>query len=143
MIASNKSNRSNLHWLKSYILLGILIVLPIGLTIEAQENFYDKTGQLTLPAESIDKKATESDIIYTIGKVRKPGVYKVDNPVTVLQALARAGGLTEWANEKEIKIIRKEGTKQLSYAFNYQNISKGYDLEQNITLRAGDVVVVP
>lgn len=80
---------------------------------------------------------------YVVGKVNKPGVFNVSKPITVLQALALAGGLTTFADEKHIFIIRYYGEKTQKFSFNYKEIKKGKNLKQNILLKRGDVVLVP
>ena len=86
-----------------------------------------------------------SQSVSIVGEVSKPGAYPLGAPMTVLDLLARAGGLTEMANPKQIKIVRKEGdkTEQFLFNFNYKDVIKGKKLEQNITLRNGDIVMVP
>jgi polysaccharide export outer membrane protein len=80
---------------------------------------------------------------YVMGKVNKPGMYNVATPLNVLQALSLAGGLTIFANEGKISIVRKVGEKTIKLPFNYKDIKKGKKLEQNIVLERGDVVLVP
>jgi len=80
---------------------------------------------------------------YVIGKVAKPGMFNVGRPLTVLQALALAGGLTPFADEEHILIIRSYGKNTIKIPFNYKDIKKGKHLEQNILLKRGDVVLVP
>ena len=80
---------------------------------------------------------------YVVGKVAKPGVYNVSKPITVLQALALAGGLTPFAKQDKILIIRYHGKKTIKIPFNYKEVKKGEHLEQNILLQRGDVVLVP
>ncbi len=80
---------------------------------------------------------------YVVGKVAKPGMFNVAKPVTVLQALALAGGLTPFANQEKILIIRGHGKNSVIVHFNYKEIKKGKHLEQNILLQRGDVVLVP
>jgi polysaccharide export outer membrane protein len=77
------------------------------------------------------------------GEVVKPGVYALGSPITVLELLARAGGLSEWADEKNIAIIRTEGGKSKYFKFNYKDVSKGKNLQQNIILQKGDIIIVP
>lgn len=81
--------------------------------------------------------------IYVIGRVNKPGDFAVGRPIDVLQALTLAGGMTPFAVEDEIRIIRRDGTRQVSIPFDYARLRKGGDLSQNITLRSGDVLLVP
>ena len=81
--------------------------------------------------------------VYVIGRVNKPGDYAVGRPIDVLQALTLAGGMTPFAVEDEIRIIRRDGARQVSIPFDYARLRKGGDLSQNITLRSGDVLLVP
>jgi len=80
---------------------------------------------------------------YVVGKVNKPGMYNVSKPLTVLQALAMAGGLTPFAQESNILILRNSGKDTVHIAFNYKKVKKGQNIEENIILERGDVVVVP
>ncbi len=80
---------------------------------------------------------------FVIGKVAKPGMFNVAKPLTVLQALAMAGGLTTFANEGNISIIRYYGKKTTRLPFNYKEVKQGKNLQQNILLERGDVVLVP
>ena len=81
--------------------------------------------------------------IYVTGQVRNPGQFLVGRYVDVLQALTLAGGLTPFANRNNISIRRRDGEREIVYRFNYNQVSKGNRLDQNIVLRADDVVVVP
>ena len=80
---------------------------------------------------------------YVVGKVNKPGMFNVSKPVTVLQALALAGGLTIFADEKNIQIVRNKEGKVTNLLFNYKEVKNGRHLDQNIVLERGDTVVVP
>lgn len=81
--------------------------------------------------------------LYVTGKVTKPGEFVVGRPITVMQALAMAGGLTPFAAPGSILILRKAGGKDEVFPFNYKSVSKGTSLEENRVLLPGDVVVVP
>jgi polysaccharide export outer membrane protein len=81
--------------------------------------------------------------IYVLGRVNKPGEYRVGHPADVLQALSMAGGLTPYAAENDIKIIRRNGTDEYVFYFRYGDVQKGKDLKQNMILQRGDVVMVP
>ena len=59
------------------------------------------------------------------------------------RAVATAGGLQEYANKKNIRIIRDEGGQQRSFRFNYNDVLQGRNLQQNILLKPGDTVLVP
>jgi polysaccharide export outer membrane protein len=81
--------------------------------------------------------------IYVMGRVNKPGEYLVGHYTDVLQALSLAGGLTPFAAENDIKVVRRVRGQQQTYLFRYGDVRKGTDMEQNILLQRGDVVMVP
>jgi polysaccharide export outer membrane protein len=81
--------------------------------------------------------------IYVLGRVNKPGEYLVGHHTDVLQALSMAGGLTPFASENDIKIIRRSGNDEQVFYFRYGDVQKGKDLKQNMLLQRGDVVMVP
>jgi polysaccharide export outer membrane protein len=81
--------------------------------------------------------------IYVLGRVNKPGEYLVGHYTDVLQALSLAGGLTPFASENDVKILRRESGDQRVIPFRYGDVQKGRDLKQNILLQRGDVVMVP
>ncbi|MDP3597523.1 MAG: polysaccharide biosynthesis/export family protein, partial [Nitrospirota bacterium] len=84
-----------------------------------------------------------SNRIYVLGRVNKPGEYLVGHYTDVLQALSMAGGLTPYASENDIKIMRRGGANQQVFHFRYGDMQKEKDLRQNILLQRGDVVMVP
>lgn len=81
--------------------------------------------------------------IYVLGKVNSPGQFLVGRYVDVLQALTLAGGLTPFANRRDIKILRRDGPREEVFKFNYNQVENGVRLDQNIVLQADDTVVVP
>ncbi len=81
--------------------------------------------------------------IYVLGRVNKPGEFMVGHNADVLQALSMAGGLTPYASENDIKIMRRGHNGQQVFRFRYGDVQKGQDLKQNILLQRGDVVIVP
>jgi polysaccharide export outer membrane protein len=95
------------------------------------------------PAVSVAILKVGSQRVYVIGKVNKPGEYPLGRYVDVLQALSMAGGLTPFADSNEIRVMRREGGRQVVLPFEYGRVVRGQKLEQNIQLRGGDVVVVP
>jgi polysaccharide biosynthesis/export protein len=98
---------------------------------------------VTAPEVTVMVKEASSRKIYTIGKVNKPGVYPLEANMTVIQALSAAGGFEEWADTKNILIIRKEGDKEVQIPFNYNDLVGGKNPQQNIPLKPGDTIVVP
>ncbi len=80
--------------------------------------------------------------IFLIGEVAKPGAYPATGNDSLLQLLTRAGGLTIFASQHDIKIVRREGDSVTQYIVDYDAIVKG-DLKQDIILRPGDRIIVP
>ncbi|MFL6623414.1 MAG: polysaccharide biosynthesis/export family protein [Sulfurifustis sp.] len=95
------------------------------------------------PVVTVTIKKIQGLKVFVIGKVGKPGEYVVGRYVDVLQALSLAGGLTPFAKENDIKIVRKQGGREQIIPFDYSQVKRGRNLEQNIRLQAGDVVMVP
>jgi polysaccharide export outer membrane protein len=95
------------------------------------------------PVVSVSVLKVAGNKIYVIGRVAKPGEFAAGRYIDVLQALAMAGGLTPYAAENDIKVLRKKNGKDEVFRFLYGDIRKGRNLEQNILLQGGDVVVVP
>jgi polysaccharide biosynthesis/export protein len=91
--------------------------------------------------------------IFVVGKVKRPGEFIITQYADVMQALAMAGGLDPYAKSNDIKILRRIAVKEpamsaasgkeIAMDFEYDDVSKGKSLDQNIILQNGDVVVVP
>jgi polysaccharide biosynthesis/export protein len=95
------------------------------------------------PTVSIEVKQVNSMLIYVIGRVNSPGRFVLNTNVNVLQALTMAGGFSLLSKRGTIKIFRREGDKTRIFEFQYDGVVDGRNLEQNIMLQRGDVVVVP
>ena len=95
------------------------------------------------PVVSVAITKVAGNKIYVIGRVNKPGEYATGRYVDVLQGLTMAGGLTPFAAENAIKVMRKENGTDVVFPFRYSDIKNGINLQQNILLKGGDVVVVP
>lgn len=84
---------------------------------------------------------------YTVmGKVTTPGVFQIDYPINIVQAVARSGGFNQWANSK-ITLVRKDGPKgdlfrDNTLEFDYKNFQLGKNLERNILVQSGDILIV-
>jgi len=98
---------------------------------------------VTAPEVTVIVRESRSRMVYAIGKVRRPGPYPLVADMTVIQALSAAGGLAEWANEKNIMIIRRDGDQETQLRFNYRDFTRGRNVEQNILLEPGDTILVP
>jgi polysaccharide biosynthesis/export protein len=98
-----------------------------------------------IPAASVTVmvKETRGNAVSVIGQVTKPGEVIMTRSMTVIQALSQAGGLTPYADDDDIVILRKSGGVEQSIDFDYSDIARGKNLETNITLLPGDVIVVP
>ncbi|MEO1082250.1 MAG: polysaccharide biosynthesis/export family protein [Pseudomonadota bacterium] len=82
--------------------------------------------------------------IYVLGKVDKPGRFRIGAATDVMQALALAGGLNSFADEDDIQILRRdERGVQRAIRFRYSEVKSGRALQSNILLESGDVIVVP
>jgi len=95
------------------------------------------------PNATVIVKAVNSRKVHIIGNVGKAGTYPLAGDMTVLQFIALAGGLQEYADAKNIKIMRKEEGQDRTLKFNYKDVVKGKHLDQNIALKPGDTVIVP
>jgi len=81
--------------------------------------------------------------VYLIGQVVKEGSYQINSSTTVLQLIAQAGGLRDFAKRKNIYILRTHGSEQNRFSFNYEAVVRGKNQDQNILLQPGDTIVVP
>lgn len=95
------------------------------------------------PLLSLQVMKVNSLNIYVIGQVNRPGRFELMGNIDVLQALSLAGGLNSFAKSSKIKIFRQRHDGKRILKFDYDSVSKGKQLEQNILLNRGDVVVVP
>ena len=95
------------------------------------------------PRANVLVKEINSRNVYIIGQVAKQGIYPLIGPTTVLQLIATAGGVTEYASGADAFILRNAGGRQMSIRFNYKSALKGQRLAQIVELKAGDTVVVP
>lgn len=81
--------------------------------------------------------------VYVVGRVNKPGEIIMTHDLDVIQALSLAGGVTPFASINNIRVLRRSGEQQTTIPFRYGDMKKGVNLQQNIALQNGDVVVVP
>lgn len=95
------------------------------------------------PVVTVSVLEIRGNKVYVIGQVTQPGEFIVNPRVDVIQALSLAGGTTAFASPSEIFVLRRENGQQRRLPFNFEAVLRGRDLEQNVLLRSGDVVVVP
>ena len=98
---------------------------------------------ITDASVAVTVRQMNSRKVFITGEVAKPGAYPLASSMTVMQLIAVAGGLTEFAEGKSISVMRVEGVQTRSYPFDYKNVANGKKPAQNITLKPGDTVVVP
>ena len=120
-------------------------LVAAGKTVRQLEDEVTKGIKNYLPSPVLDVSVVQvnSMIIYVIGKVRAPGRFPVSSEVNVLQALSMAGGLDRFADEDDMKIYREKNGQTKILLFDYTQVIKGEQLQQNIRLRRGDVIVIP
>lgn len=110
-------------------------------------NYKDQNLEVTVAVVSAPKDIPEEDLkpkIFITGEVVRPGSYVVRQPTTLMQAIALAGGIGPYAAKKKIQVRRRApGGDETIFMFNYSAYEAGLDLEGNIKLRAGDVILVP
>jgi polysaccharide export outer membrane protein len=95
------------------------------------------------PTVTVVVKAINSRKVSITGQVAKPGLYPLTGPTTVLQLIATAGGVAEYADKEKILVIRTEGGKSVPLKFNYKEVMVGRQLQQNVELKPGDTIIVP
>lgn len=129
----------------SYPLAGHLMVA--GLTLQEVESEIVgrlKKGQYYQdPTVNVSVLETEGNQIFVIGEVKSPGAFAARRRLDVMQALSLAGGLTEFADENDILVLRRNKNEQITFKFNYSKVQSGRNLSSNIVLESGDTVVVP
>jgi polysaccharide export outer membrane protein len=107
------------------------------LNIDAQRFIAD-------PKVTVVVKAINSRRAYITGQVVRPGQYPLAASMSVLQLIATAGGLTDYAKSKDIRVVRVEQGRSMSVPFNYDEMTKNQTTtSQNIELKPGDTVIVP
>jgi polysaccharide export outer membrane protein len=96
------------------------------------------------PEVTVIVTESKSQKINILGMVARPGTYLLSGSTTVLDAIAMAGGFKDFAKKKSIYVLRTnpDGT-QKRFPFNYKEVIKGTNPEQNIKLLAGDTLIVP
>jgi len=95
------------------------------------------------PVVTVSIKEIRGNRIYVIGQVQRPGQFIMNPTIDIVQALALAGGTTPFAELNDIRVLRRTGTRLRAIEFRYGDVEKGRNLQQNIILQSGDVIIVP
>lgn len=127
----------------SFPLVGVLNAA--GSTVEDLQLRVGERLSQFIPDPVVTVSITEirGNRIYILGQVQNPGHFIMNPMIDVMQALALAGGTTPFAELNDIKILRRSGDKQTLIQFRYADIARGRNLQQNIVLQSGDVIIVP
>jgi polysaccharide biosynthesis/export protein len=97
---------------------------------------------LTDPVATVIVKEIHSRNVFVVGSVAKSGTVALQGDMNVLQVIAEAGGLLDYADQDNIQILRNENGRQIRIKFSYKEVQKGENMKQNILLRPGDTVLV-
>jgi polysaccharide export outer membrane protein len=123
------------------------IALENILKSKLKANYKDDALDVTVAVANAPKDIPEEDLkpkIFITGEVIRPGSYVVRQPTTLMQAIALAGGVGPFAAKQRIQVRRRAaGGNETIFMFNYKAYEAGLDLEGNVALRAGDVIMVP
>ena len=98
---------------------------------------------VTAPTVSVVVEEINSRRVFIVGEVAAPGVYDILHPTKLMQLLAMAGGLTDYAKKDEILILRDTGNGDERLLLSIKAITSGKRPEDNIRLQPRDTVVVP
>ena len=94
------------------------------------------------PEVSVIVREVHSVKVSVVGSVKMPGHYELKSPATVLDLIARAQGLNEFASKDKIVVLRQNGATTTRMPFNYRKVADGSE-QENFFVRAGDIIVVP
>jgi len=119
-------------------------VQAVGLTPEALATAIAKAATKFVkdPGATVIVKEIRSRKVYIIGEVVKPGPFQLSADMNVLKAIGEAGGFIEGAKKGDIVIVRTKGGTERRFKFNYNDVVKGKNLQQNIRLLPGDTIIV-
>jgi len=119
-------------------------VQAAGLTpMDLRQHLTEQLAEyLPSPEVSVIVREVHNFKVAVVGSVKMPGDYEIKSQATVLELIARAQGLTEFANRDKIVVLRQNGTKTNRIEFNYRKVAEGHD-QDNFYVRAGDIIVVP
>lgn len=120
-------------------------ISAIGKTVEdLRAEITDRLSRL-IPGlvVTVSVRQINGNKIYVLGQVNNPGEFVMNPRIDVMQALSIAGGTTAFASANDIFVLRREDGRQVALPFQLNDIVRQRNLEQNILLESGDVVVVP
>lgn len=95
------------------------------------------------PNPTVVVRQIHSRKVFITGNVERPGTFPLMQSTSVLQLIALAGGLREFADASSIVVVRNDSGQQVTFPFNYNHVKNRRNLAQNIELKPGDTVIVP
>ncbi len=98
---------------------------------------------LEVPQVTITVSQANSARFFVIGEVTTSGAFPLAGRITILQALALAGGFREFAKRERIVVIHERHGERKAIPFNFRDLEAGIRLEQNLVLQPGDTIIVP
>ncbi|MFS4438086.1 polysaccharide biosynthesis/export family protein [Paracoccaceae bacterium GXU_MW_L88] len=138
------------------------ISMPIGGSIKASGRSVESVEEIirsrlsgsfairpTISVALIQEAPMEEELmmdtikIYVMGEVSSPGLKEVETPVTFLQAISLAGGLSDFAATQRIQLRRQKEGAQKTYLMDYNAVEQGAEFRQIVEMRDGDVIIVP
>jgi len=119
-------------------------VQAAGLTPEQLNVALEKSASkyIAEPDATVIVREVRSRKVYVLGQVARPNPVPLNTEMNVLQVLTAAGGLLEYADKGNIMILRVENGRERRFKFNYRDVVKGKNMQQNILLQPGDTVIV-
>jgi polysaccharide biosynthesis/export protein len=95
------------------------------------------------PRVTVRVSNPQSQVIYVLGEINKPGILSLNSGEVLSQAIASAGGFTPYANVRKLRVVRREEGNAVEMTINFAKFQKGDDLSADIALERGDTVIVP
>ena len=95
------------------------------------------------PKVSVIVRETNSQKVYVLGQVRTPGVFPLQGNMTLLQAIAQAGGFAEWAKKGDVILLRKTDEGEQKIVVNLKKVMRGKKGAEDVKLQPGDKIIVP
>lgn len=112
--------------------------------LEVQQEIRSRLQRFVPDAEvTVAVEEISGYTIFVLGEVEEPGQFTLGRYVDVVQSLTLAGGFTPYASSRKIQVLRRQNGEEVTFPFDFRDVSRGQNLSQNIILQSGDVVIVP
>ena len=92
---------------------------------------------------TVELLEARGNVVYVLGEVNRPGAYQLGSEISVVRAISLAGGLTPFAAKRDIRVVRQTAEGDVDFTVDFRQIEFGDDLAADMTLLAGDRVIVP